>query len=44
MEDETAEGVTKHIIETYQLSAARDMVFKRVLTDNGSGCKSKMFK
>ena len=43
MEDETAESVTKHLIETYQQYAARGILIKRVLTDNGSGYKSKMF-
>ncbi len=42
-EDETAESVTKHLIETYQHYASRGIVIKRVLTDNGSGYKSKMF-
>ena len=39
MEDETAECVTKNLIEY----AARGMVTKRVSNDNGSGYKSKMF-
>ena len=43
MENETAESVTKHLIETYQQYAARGILIKRVLTDNGSGYKSKMF-
>ena len=43
MEDETAESVSKHLIETYQHNAAQGIHIKRVLTDNGSGFKSKMF-
>ena len=43
MEDETAESVTKHLIETYQHYAAHGIHIKRVLTDNGLGYKSKMF-
>ena len=39
MEDETAESVIKHLIEY----AARGILIKRVLTDNGLGYKSKMF-
>ena len=42
-EDETAESVTTHLIEIYQQYAARGIPIKRVLTDNGSGYKSKMF-
>ena len=42
-EDETAESVTKHLIETYQHYAAQGIITKRVLTHNGSGYKSKMF-
>ena len=37
LEDETAESVTKHLIDTYHHYAARGIVIKRVLTDNGSG-------
>ena len=37
LEDETAESVTKHLIDTYHHYAARGTVIKRVLTDNGSG-------
>ena len=44
MKDETAASVTKHLIETYQQYAAGGIIFKRVLTNNGSGYKSKMFK
>ena len=43
MEDETAESVTKHLIETYQLYASKGIEVKRVLTDNGSGYRSKIF-
>ena len=43
MEDETAESVTKHLLETYQFYASKGIDVKRVLTDNGSGYKSKMF-
>ena len=43
MEDETAESVTKHLIETYQFYASKGIEVKRVLTDNGSGYRSKMF-
>ena len=39
MEDETAKSVTKNLIEY----AARGIVTERVLNDNGSGYKSKMF-
>ncbi len=42
-EDETADIVTKHLIETYQAYASRGITIKRILTDNGSGYKSKMF-
>ena len=42
--DETAESVTEHLIETYLQYAACGIVIKRVLTDNGSGYKSKQFK
>ena len=44
MKDETAASVTKHLIETYQQYAVGGIIIKRVLTDNGSGYKSKMFK
>ena len=44
MEDETAESVTKHFIETYQRYDARGIDIKRVLTNNGSGYNSKKFK
>ena len=44
MEDETAESVTKHLIETYQQYAPSCTVIERVLTDNGSGYKLKQFK
>ena len=43
MEDKTAESVTKHLIETYQHYASIGIAVKRVLTDNGSGYRSKMF-
>ena len=43
MEDEIAECVTKHLIETYQNYASKGIVVKRVLTDNGLGYRSKMF-
>ena len=43
LEDETAESVTKHLLETYQHYASIGIVIKRVLTDNGSGYRSKMF-
>ena len=43
IEDETAESVTQHLIETYQHYASRGIVIKRMLIDNGSGYKSKMF-
>ena len=43
MEDETAERVTKHLLEIYQQYTARGILIKRVLTDNGSGYKSKIF-
>ena len=43
LEDETAESVTKHLTDTYHHYAARGIVMKRVLTNNGSGYKSKRF-
>ena len=43
LEDETAESVTKHLIDTYHHYAARGIVMKRVLTDNDSGYISKRF-
>ena len=43
LEDETAESVTKHLIDTYQQYATQGITIKPVLTDNGSGNKSKMF-
>ena len=43
MADETAESVTKHLIETCQDYASRCTKIKRILTDNGSGYRSKMF-
>ena len=43
MEDETEERVTKYIIETYQQYASHGTLIKRVLTDNVSGYKSKIF-
>ena len=43
LEDETAESLTKHLIETYQHYASKGIAVKRVLTDNGSGYRSKMF-
>ena len=43
LEDETAESVTKHLTDAYHRYAARGIVLKRVLTDNGSGYKSKRF-
>ena len=43
LENETAESVTKHLIEIYQHYASKDIAVKRVLTDNGSGNRSKMF-
>ena len=39
--DETAESVTKHLIEIYQHYASKSIVVKRVLTDNGSGLQIK---
>ena len=42
-EDEIAESVTKHLIETYHEYTSRGITIKRILTDNGSGYKSKMF-
>ena len=42
-EDETAESVTQHLIDTYNYSASQGIVIKRVLTDTGSGFKSKKF-
>ena len=42
IEDEIAESVTKHLIETYQLYASKSIDVKRVLTYNGSGYRSKM--
>ena len=36
-EDETAESVTKNLTDKYHHYAARGIVMKRVLTDNGSG-------
>ena len=42
-EDETAESVTKHPIETYQQYAMQGIIIERVLTDNSSGYKSTMF-
>ena len=43
MENETAERVTKHLLEIYQQYTARGILIKRLLTDNGSGYKSKIF-
>ena len=43
MEGVTAESVTKHLTDTYYHYAARGIATKRVLTDNGSGYKSKKF-
>ena len=40
-ESETAESVTKHLIETYQHYASKCIVEKRVLTDYGSGLQIK---
>ena len=40
MADETAESVAKYLIEY----AARGKVIQRVLTDNGSGKRSKKIK
>ena len=37
MENETAESVVKHLIETYYHYASKGIDLKRVLTDNGSG-------
>ena len=42
--NETTESVTRHLIVTYKHYASRGIVIKRVLTENGSGYKSKMFK
>ena len=43
LEDEIAESVTKHLIETYQHYASKSIVVKRVFTDNGSGLQIKNF-
>ena len=43
MEEEKAESVTKHLIETYQFYATKGINVKRVLTENGSGYRSKFF-
>ena len=42
-DDETAESVTQHLINTYIYYASQGIVIKRVLTDNGTGYKSKKF-
>lgn len=42
-EDEIAESVTQHLIDTYQHYGSQGIVIKRVLTDNGSVYISKMF-
>ena len=42
-DDETAESVTRDLIDTYNYYASQGIVLKRVLTDNGSGYKSKKF-
>ena len=42
-EDETAESVTKHLIQTHQHYNSNGIVKKRVLTDDGSGYRSKKF-
>ena len=42
-EDETAESVTEHLIQTHQHYTSQGIVIKRVLTDNGSGYRSKKF-
>ena len=44
MEDETAESVTKHLIETYQQYAVRSKFIKRVLTDSKFVYQSKTIK
>ena len=43
LEDEIAESVTKHLIATYQHYESKGIVVQLVLTDNGSGYRSKMF-
>ena len=43
LEDETGESVTKHLIETYQHYSSKGIAVKGVITDNGSGYRSKMF-
>lgn len=40
--DETAECVTQHMIDTYQQNASQGILVNRVLTDYGSGYKSKI--
>ena len=42
-EDETAERVTKHLMENYHEYTSRGITIKRIMTDNESGYKSKMF-
>ena len=42
-DDETADSVTQHLIDTYNFYASQGIVIKRVLTDNCSGYKSKKF-
>ena len=41
LEDETAESVTKRLIEIYQRYASKGIVVRRVLTHNGSGTVQK---
>ena len=43
LQDETAESVTKHLIDTYQHLAPKGIVTKRELTYNSSRYRSKMF-
>lgn len=43
LEDKTTESVTKHLIESYQHYVPKRIGVKRVLTDNGSMYRSKMF-
>ena len=42
-DDEIAESVTQHLIDTYNYYAFQGIVIKRVLTDIGSGYKFKKF-
>ena len=41
-EDETAESVTKQLLQTYQIHASIDIVVKQALNDDGSGAKENV--